>query len=166
MRAIVEQLFDFARLDKLGNLPLARTRFDLGELAHRVIEEAELASSRTDIQVRLEVQGSLLVEWDETRIAQVLANLVGNALQHGERSVLVRVEGRSREVMVDIANEGSSIPPDVLARIFEPFESAAGDRRHLGLGLFITREIVRAHGGRIDVRSGGGRTVFSLRLPR
>jgi PAS domain S-box-containing protein len=166
MRAIVDQLFDFARLDKLGNLPLARTPFDLGELAQRTVEEVELASSRIDVAVRVELHGGLRGEWDEARIAQVFSNLVGNALQHGERSVVVRVTGLNREVVIEVANEGPPIPPDLLGRIFEPFESSGDDRRHLGLGLFITREIVRAHGGQIEARSGAGRTLFSVRLPR
>jgi PAS domain S-box-containing protein len=165
MRAVVEQLFDYARLDRSGNLPLARTWIDLGEVARRVIEEAELASSRTDTRVALEVHGDVRGQWDEARVAQVVSNLAGNALQHGERNVLVRVTGREDEVRIDVANEGSPIPEDLRPRLFEPFESGASDGSHLGLGLYIAREIVRAHGGSIEVQSNGT-TVFAVRLPR
>ncbi len=166
MQAIVGQLFDFARLDHDGHLPLDRARVDVGELLERVVEETELASPRRDLAVRIQREGNLDVVCDETRIAQVFSNLVGNALQHGQRSVVVRAIGHEHEVVVEVANGGKRIPPEVLARIFDPFESTASDATHLGLGLFITREIARAHGGRIEARSDDESTTFVLTLPR
>jgi phosphoserine phosphatase RsbU/P len=78
--------------------------------------------------------------------------------------------GEPEAVVVEVANQGNPIPPEILPRIFDPFRrgeaARSGKGDGLGLGLFIARSLVSAHGGRLDVRSEGGETVFFLRLPR
>jgi two-component system sensor histidine kinase/response regulator len=110
--------------------------------------------------------------WDADRILQVFSNLVGNAVQHGsaEHGVNVFFDGSSADVVsVRIQNMGT-IPSELLPRLFEPM--AGGDRRRtnsrgLGLGLYITREILRAHGGEVQVATSDAEgTSFTLRLPR
>jgi signal transduction histidine kinase len=101
----------------------------------------------------------------------VLSNVVGNAVVHGapDRTVEVGWRGEGDAVVVEVANEGPPIPANELQTIFDPFHRATrgGGPAGLGLGLFIARAIVAAHGGRIDVRSAEGeRTVFTIRLPR
>ena len=109
----------------------------------------------------------------EVRLAQVVQNLVGNALQHTTEEVLVSVStrGEGDHVVLEVHNGGPPIPAEDLPRLFEPFKRGAtartGRGRSLGLGLYITSLIVEAHQGRIDVRSTEAEgTTFVVRLPR
>jgi hypothetical protein len=102
-----------------------------------------------------------------------LSNLLQNALtySHGGAPVILEVQGAQREICVQVKNQGAEIPAEALPTLFDPLSRGvmpdlAGGNTHLGLGLFIAREIVKAHRGEIHVRSGGGETVFSVRLPR
>jgi signal transduction histidine kinase len=103
-------------------------------------------------------------------LAQVMTNLLGNALTHGEDPIVASVVGDADAVTLRVVNHGPPIPPEVLAKIFEPFarasERRASSKPGLGLGLFIVSEIARAHGGTVDVRSTADETVFLVRLPR
>jgi signal transduction histidine kinase len=110
--------------------------------------------------------------WDADRLSQVFSNLLANAVQYGTLShgVTIEVDGRSSEdVRVQITNMGE-VPPRILPRLFEPM--AGGQRRRdrsqgLGLGLYITREIVHAHGGEIAVQSDpASGTTMTVVLPR
>jgi signal transduction histidine kinase len=134
----------------------------------------ELQVSNPNRELILDTEGSCWGEWDPDRLAQAVGNLVGNAVQHGSPGTPVRVALRSSpdQVVLEISNFGPPIPADVLPRIFEPFsrgEQGPGQRSQgLGLGLYIVRAILDAHGGSIDVRSteGEGTTTFTVRLPR
>ena len=109
--------------------------------------------------------------WDGDRLGRVASNLIGNALHHGRRGepVVVELDGqRADGVALRVKNRGE-IPPELLEQVWEPFYSGrshAARGAGLGLGLYIVREIVRAHGGRADVHSGGDLTVFEIWLPR
>ena len=109
--------------------------------------------------------------WDEFRIEQVLTNLLTNALRYGGgKPVAVEVAaGAGGRVRMSVRDRGIGIAPQDQARIFEQFERTDDSRRHaagLGLGLFITREIVRAHGGAITVESRPGKgSCFEVTLP-
>ncbi|MFL5303478.1 MAG: ATP-binding protein [Anaeromyxobacteraceae bacterium] len=167
MSRMIEQLLDVTRI-RLGNgLPVARAEMDLAEVARQAIAEAERANP--DRRFVVDVRGATQGSWDHDRLAQVLSNLLGNAVQHGPPSspVTLTLDGTAREsVTLRVHNEGTPIPPDRLASLFDAFN--AGDRsRGLGLGLYITREIVVAHGGSVDVAStAGGGTAFVITLPR
>src|SRR5262249_51175422 len=122
-------------------------------------------------RVEVATTGSLHGRWDGDRLAQVISNLAGNALEHGEpRSpVIVELDGRHpHAVSIRVENRGE-IAPDVLPVLFDPFRGL-GQRneraRGLGLGLYISKEIVTAHRGRIDVMSREGETCFEIELPK
>src|SRR5206468_1205722 len=119
----------------------------------------------------IELEASLVeLEADPDRLGQVASNLISNALKHspdGSR-VQVRVWARENDVELMVRNKGEPIPLDKQEVIFEPFVQF-GDkskRDGLGLGLYISREIVRAHGGALQVKSSPEETVFIARLPR
>jgi signal transduction histidine kinase len=140
---------------------------DLVPLVRRAV--AELAAVHPTREIRLAVPEEVAVSADPDRLGQVLTNLVGNALQHSPPAarVSVEVEEDSGAVAIGVHNEGPPIEADLLPEIFEPFHRGhGGEGGSLGLGLFIVREVVRAHGGEVTVRSRAGEgTTFTVRLP-
>jgi signal transduction histidine kinase len=172
MDRITRDLVDYTEVRVGRTMGVVRRPCDLAEIASRVSEEVDLALPGHGIVVSGEGDGR--GEWDAARIAQALVNLLENAVRHAPPGVPVRLrwQGRSDDVLVAVENEGTPIHPDLLGRVFEAFWRGGGPRtaeahRGLGLGLFIVREIARAHGGTVEARSGPGEpTVFTLRLPR
>jgi signal transduction histidine kinase len=120
--------------------------------------------------VRVEVDPALAVRADRVRIEQVLVNLLGNAAKYAAGgAVVVRARGDGAAVEVEVEDAGPGIAPEAQERIFRRFERAVADRHvsGLGLGLYIGREIARAHGGDLSVRSAPGRgATFVLRFLR
>jgi signal transduction histidine kinase len=169
MARMIDQLLDFTRIRVGGGLALAPTRLDLDELLYKIKDELEAANP--DRSIVIEVAGSALGEWDHDRLLQVFSNLMGNALHHssGADPVHIRCDGSvPTHVDVSVHNDGV-VPSEVLPVMFEPFRGNARYQRTrgLGLGLFITQQIVAAHGGTIDVASTAQRgTTFHLVLPR
>jgi two-component system sensor histidine kinase/response regulator len=169
MARLIADLLDFARAKSGGGIPIARRATHLGELSAPLVEEHRLVNRERRID--FEHSGDMRGTWDEDRLAQVVGNLVGNAIQHGRKdeTILLKLDGSSPgEVLLSVEN-GGEIPAAIAPRLFEPF--ATGSRadeggRGLGLGLFIVRQIARAHGGEVTARSSGGRTSISVRLPR
>ncbi|WP_437715219.1 ATP-binding protein [Sorangium sp. So ce448] len=132
-------------------------------------------ATRAGVPIRLDLRGSGAGLWDPERIAQMVTNLVQNAVDHAEPGSAVRVAIRPRggDVLIEVHNEGPEIAPERLATLFEPWQQAspaegrASAGRGLGLGLFIAHQIARAHGGVIEVASQAERgTTFTARLPR
>jgi PAS domain S-box-containing protein len=166
MHRMIELLVDWVRVVQLGGFPLRRERLDLGELARTIGDEQ--AAANPGRAVATSVEGEVAGSWDEARIAQALGNLIGNACQHGTGRVEVAVEGTADAVELRVKNQGDPIPPELLPRIFEPFQQGGAGRTGggLGLGLFITKQIARAHGGDLFVTSSPEGTCFTLRLPR
>lgn len=170
MERIIDVLLDYTRARGGQPIPLRRRTIDVAELCRAAVDESVAAHGGRE--VRLRGEGSATVEWDPDRLAQVLSNLLGNAIEHGAPEAPVELVWRAgrEEVELEVSNEGTPIPPDLLPRLFEPFRRAAGDGANghdgLGLGLFIARAIVIAHGGTIEARSASERTCFTVRLPR
>ncbi len=169
MARMIDQLLDFTRIRVGGGLALAPTRFDLEELLCKVKDELEAANPERSVVV--DVEGNAAGEWDHDRLLQVFSNLVGNALHHGrhDQPVKVRCDGRPPKHLKISVHNGGGVPPEVLPVMFEPFRGNARYQRTrgLGLGLFITQQIVAAHGGTIDVASDAAAgTTFRLVLPR
>jgi signal transduction histidine kinase len=169
MARMIDQLLDFTRIRVGGGLALAPTRFDLEELLCKVKDELEAANPERSITV--DVEGNATGEWDHDRLLQVFSNLVGNALHHGrgDQPVKVRCNGRSAKHLGVTVHNAGCVPAEVLPVLFEPFRGNARYQRTrgLGLGLFITQQIVVAHGGTIDVTSDeAAGTTFRLVLPR
>jgi PAS domain S-box-containing protein len=170
MEQMIATLLDFTRLRFRGAPALARENVDLEKLARTIIDELRAAYPTREIT--LAARGELRGRWDISRMGQVIANLVGNAITHGaaDAPVSVTMTSDNESVTIAVANRGPTIPSDALARLFEPFFQApnpgAARSRGLGLGLFIVRQIVEAHEGTITVESADDQTTFTVRLPR
>jgi signal transduction histidine kinase len=170
MQEMIDTLLDFTRLRFLGRFSVSPVPADLGEIARGAIDELRVV--RPDHPIELEVGGDARGEWDPARMAQVVSNLVGNAINHGERGAPVRVsvQGDAREVELEVHNSGSPIPPEVIPVLFQPFRRGILEDRSpwgLGLGLYIVEQIVAAHGGKVTVQSSANDgTTFTVRLPR
>ena len=153
-----------------GRLPCDRKDTDVFPIIRQVVDE--LDDANPDWSLRLQVTGDGRGHWDPDRLSQLFSNLVGNAIQHGvtEHGVEVRVDGASSDRMRVEIHNGGTVPPAARETLFEPLAAADGARTHargLGLGLFITHEIVRAHGGQITVDSDPAQgTTFVVDLPR
>jgi two-component system, sensor histidine kinase and response regulator len=165
------RMLDLSRARLGAGFVLSRRPTQLDVLVESVIQEHGTASPQCRIELQRE--GSLQGEWDADRLSQVISNLIGNALQHGEdrEPVGIELNGRSPEGVVMRVRNAGRIPDDVLPDVFDPFRS--GQRRRaeaegLGLGLYIVEQVVLAHGGRISVElpAGGRHTVFCVTLPR
>ena len=171
MKRMIEQILDLTRSRLGGGIPVVLQRTDVCDLVRRIVEELEAAHLGRTIQ--LTVRGEPRCWCDPDRLAQVVSNLVGNALQHSapDVPVAVLVERSGHEVRVVVHNGGPPIPADLLPVIFDPFRRSATAERDrplggLGLGLYISLQIARAHGGRIDVTSTDeAGTTFTLTLP-
>ncbi len=170
MARMIDQILDFTRIRLGKGLPIDPRPIDLADLCRHATDELE---GETDApRVRLEVRGDVGGTWDADRLAQLVSNLVGNALVHGTagQPVAIRLDGTAPdEVSLEVENAGT-IPRDLLPAMFEPFGASSGRRAAssgLGLGLHISRQIALAHGGAIDVASSDeGWTRFTVRLPR
>jgi signal transduction histidine kinase len=170
MNRMVDQLLDLTRARVGGGIPIEpRPGTDLSEVARVVIEELCLARAGAD--VRLDAEPEVRGAWDPDRLAQVVSNLVANALIHGIGPVDVRVRGADGVATLEVHNGGPPIPADLLPSVFDAFRRRFLKERTaqgpgLGLGLFISRQIVAQHGGQIEVRSSvSGGTTFAVRLP-
>ena len=167
---IIHDLLDFTRARLGGGLPAQCRALDFHALARQVMEE--LRAAHPERELSLEQHGDGQMFWDGDRVAQVLTNLVTNALHYSPPGTPVRVRTWSEagEGGLEVHNEGPPIAADVRARLFQPLQRGVegdGARRSVGLGLYIVEQLVRAHGGLIDVRSEEGEgTTFRVRLPR
>jgi sigma-B regulation protein RsbU (phosphoserine phosphatase) len=168
---LIGQLLDLTRSRLGGGIPIDPSRFDLNDLWRQIIEETELTSP--DRPLRVEVRGNLMVNWDRDRMYQLLGNLVGNAVQHGEprSSIELRIDGGEPEVVIEVVNRGDPIAPETLPSIFDAFRQGrtygTAGTQGLGLGLFIAQEIAHSHGGAITVTSSeSDGTTFRVHLPR
>lgn len=170
MVELIATLLDFSAARFGRSLPVTRVPCGLDETARAVVEELREASPGREIALRID--GDTHGTWDAARMAQTLSNLVGNALVHGEHGspVEVLLHGDAQHVTLRVRNQGTPIAAALMPVLFEPFrrgDDPGGQRRGLGLGLYIVREIVTAHGGDVDVQSTvENGTCFTVRLPR
>ena len=152
MERMIGDLLDLTQARLAGAIPITRGRTDLQQVCEDVMRE--IRTAHRDAVLRLETSGNLVGDWDADRLAQVVSNLFGNAIQHGGGTpvtLTAREEGDA--VTLAVHNGGAPIPPEALPFIFEPLargqaENATGSHS-IGLGLFIARAIVSAHGGEI-----------------
>lgn len=174
MRQIIHGIIDYTYAQRAEGLPVSvQDGADFHAVCQRVLQEFRvLHPTRTIVY---EAEGSSHGEWDEGRLAQVVQNLLGNALKFSPPDSPVNLrwsrlgDDARGDLVMTVHNEGAPIPADFLPNVFEPFQSARQDRTgsgSMGLGLFIVREIVRAHGGEVratsDAETG---TTFTVRLP-
>ena len=170
---ILDQLLDLTRARLGSGLRVIREKMDMAFVARLLVDETRAAHPERTFTV--DASGDTEGEWDRPRIGQVFSNLLGNAVQYGFKDlpINVTVSGEADEVVVSVHNDGVPIPQSVMVRIFDALvRSAEGEQAHLqsnnlGLGLYITKEIVSAHGGVIKVTSSEKEgTVFTVRFPR
>jgi signal transduction histidine kinase len=173
MRRLVDDLLDVSRIDRRGFVSLETTDFDLATEARDAVARTRREHAERHIEV--DAPDAAPVHADRDRIEQVLVNLLENAVKYSPEGGPIRLtlERRGGEVEVRVADHGIGIPSEHLDHVFERFYQADGDvgRRRfggLGLGLYISRAIVDAHGGRIWAAPNpdGTGSIFGFRIPR
>jgi hypothetical protein len=167
MTRIIRDLLDFSRVSASGSIPVELRTADVTRIVRRAI--AELQAIHPDREILLAPSPPVVARVDPERFAQVVSNLAGNAIQHGALGAPIRVgvEQGSAGVCVTFHNEGPAMAGDPEG-LFEPFRRGehAADAGSAGLGLYIVREVLRAHGGSVEVRSTeADGTTFTIRLP-
>jgi signal transduction histidine kinase len=171
-REIVINLFDLIRAHFGSGSPVIRTNMDIAFLGRKLVEE--MCAAHPERIIKLNTQGDVEGQWDKARIGQAPANLIGNAIQYGFKDlpITVSVKGLPTEVVLSVHNYGAPIPDDTIGTIFDSLTRGgggnAGDSEvHLGLGLYITKEIMTSHGGTIGVTSSErDGTTFNAHFPR
>jgi signal transduction histidine kinase len=168
--ALVSEIIDAVRIRLGKGMPVSLAPVDLADIVGQVV--SELQSAHPHKKIALDVKGDTQGSFDPGRLGQMTSNLVGNAIQHGEDAtpIAVKLTGTPEEVTLAVHNTGEPIPPDILPLVFDPLRrgktDAPSDGTSMGLGLFITREIVSAHHGHISVTSTERGTTFNVWLPK
>jgi signal transduction histidine kinase len=171
---IINDLLDVTHTRVSGGIPISCKRIDLRALLNDVIEDLRVSNPGREIVFDGAAGDAVMGEWDLDRLAQVVTNLVSNALQHGEPAAPVAVDFRATdgEVTFTVRNRGPVIPDDLLRVLFDPFRQGRHSQRRspgggLGLGLYIVDHIVRNHKGKISACSNAAEgTTFTVMLPR
>ena len=166
MRTLVDELTLLSRLD--AHRALEKTNVNLDSVAREVVDDARIVAEDRDITIRTD---RVVVSGDPARLAQVLRNLVGNAVQHTPAGTAVHVDVRQAgsEAIITVHDSGEGIPADDLPHLFERFWRAEPSRSRAtggsGLGLAIVASIVAAHDGAVRVASGPDGTTFTVSIP-
>jgi signal transduction histidine kinase len=166
---LVDSLLDVSRLSR-GRLELHPEALELGEVVRELVRRFETEARLAGVRLTVDAPHPVPGRWDRLRLEQVLTNLVSNALKYGRGApVDVRVRDQGEHASVEVQDRGIGIAPEDAQRIFERFERAVSSRHYggLGLGLFITRQLVEALGGHISLESHPGQgSTFTVLLPR
>lgn len=172
MSLLLDDLLVYSRISLNLDIPVSPVRMDL---AHTLEEEIELQRAAWPaFTIELLTEGLTQGVWDASRLKQVVGNLISNAAKYGDPGGVITVNlqgGDNDKVVFSVENSGPTIPARELDLLFEPLRRAAlgneeTERYSLGLGLFIVRQIVHAHAGKIAVTSGDGKTIFTVTVPR
>jgi signal transduction histidine kinase len=172
MKVLLDDLIDFNRTTLGLGIKIDPAEVDLAALLRDELEQ--LRGAHPSRQIKLEIRGDTRGLWDGVRLQQLVRNLVVNAISYGaaETPVQVVFTGDGADVAIEVKNSGPAIEKEPLNQIFDPLKRGlTQDNRDangagLGLGLYIVREVARAHGGEVTVRSDNGETVFAVHLPR
>jgi signal transduction histidine kinase len=168
LSGLIDELLDASRISA-GRLTLEPEECDLAALVREVADRAAEAAARAGCALRVAAEAPVRGHWDRLRIEQVVSNLLGNALKYGAgKPVEVQVQGGRDRARLAVRDAGIGIPIEDQARIFRRFERAVSSRNFggLGLGLWIVRQVVEAHGGTVRVESEPGQgATFIAELP-
>ncbi len=169
--ALIRDLLDFTQARLGSGIRIRPAPGDLVEIVNKAVQELAALNPARRVSVRASGGGAGL--WDADRVAQVVSNLVSNALVHGrpDSEVTVDLAVDAERAVLSVHNFGEPIPPELHASIFEPLRQGGrepgGGARNIGLGLYIVSKIAQAHGGRVDVvSSAAAGTTFRVELPR
>jgi signal transduction histidine kinase len=168
MSRMIQQILDFTRTRLGGGLELVFAPMDLREALVPIVEELRAAHPSATIQLQCP---TLRGAWDRDRLEQVFSNLIGNAVAHGDpdKPVTVTAGAEALRAWVQVHNEGPPIPQELQSALFDPFRMGERSSRSpagLGLGLYISNEVVHRHGGQIEIRSTAVEgTTFRVVLP-
>lgn len=164
---LLDELLDLTRLGA-GKLELQREKCDLASIVADVVSQMSAESARAGSSVSLHSREPIIGDFDPTRIGQIVTNLLSNAIKYGQgKPIDVLVQSQGEQSVISVRDNGAGIPPEQQPRIFERFQrgKAANHISGLGLGLYITKQLVRAHGGTISVESAVGKgSTFTVRL--
>jgi PAS domain S-box-containing protein len=165
---LVDRLLDVSRLSSM-EMQLELAEMDLGEVVRDAIARLEDAAADEDIHINLEATGPSIGRWDRSRIDQVITNLLANAIKYapGSRVVVSVAPAGSGFVRLAVKDDGPGVPPEAQERIFNQFERAASaNSPGMGLGLWIVKRVVAAHGGLVTLDSTPGQgACFTVTLP-
>lgn len=171
MKQLLDDLLDYSRASLELGISVTPALVDLAQVCE---EEVELQRAVwPGHAIELVTEGRTQGVWDAFRLKQVLGNLISNAAKYGDQAapIIVRLAGGDSAMVFSVENSGPTIAASAVPSLFEPMQRAAqgneeAERTSLGLGLFIVRQIVQAHGGTVSLSSGDGKTLFSLTLPQ
>jgi hypothetical protein len=170
MQKLLDDLIDFNRTELGLGISISPSSIDLGPVCAEELEQ--IRAAHADRVLELEISGDCRGSWDSSRIQQLLNNLVLNALHYGKPDGVIGivVRGSESDVRLSVANPGETIDVETLAHMFEPLrrgkDGVGSNTSGLGLGLYITSEIAKAHGGAIAADSKGNQTIFTVQLPK
>lgn len=168
LSGLLGELFDLSRL-RQRQLDLNFSSVDVCEVSREVVGRMQPVAAQFDSQIHVELCGSLVGWWDRTRLEQVLTNLLSNAIKYGAgKPIYLHVSHDNGTAVIAVRDEGIGIAKEDQARIFQRFERAVSANNYggLGLGLWISKEIVEGFGGSIFVESSPGKgATFIVRLP-
>ena len=168
LQGLLDDLVDFNRSNLGLGFSLSKNIVSLATVCASELES--IRAAHPECPIELAVVGNTEGHWDVRRMQQVISNLVENAISHGtpRAPVQVSLTGSDSDVQVQVTNHGTAIETEALRRMFEPLARGLhpGHPSGLGLGLFIVKQVATAHGGRIDARSEGGGTTFTVLLPK
>jgi PAS domain S-box-containing protein len=168
MKRMISELLDLTRGRLGGGIPIHPVPGDLRAVLRQGVEELEAAWPERTLSLKVE-PGRYEGTWDADRLVQVVSNLGGNALQYSpqESPVTFSLTDEGERVVLQVHNAGNPIPPEALPHLFNPFRRASSEGGGLGLGLYIVEQVVKGHGGHIDVASTAeAGTHFRVVLPR
>lgn len=171
MRVLLDDLLDFSRASLGLGIGIHRAPVDLAAACDEEVDL--LRAALPQVEIEYDTTGDTSGNFDGSRVREVLGNLVTNAARYGTSGSAIKVAlfGDANGVQLSVANSGLPIPNENINDLCEPLrrggqQDERADSANLGLGLFIVREIARAHGGEIQVNSTADTTVFAMVLPR
>jgi signal transduction histidine kinase len=171
MNKLLDDLLDYSRTALGMGIRIVRSEDDLCEALNEEIDL--LRAALPAVNIEFDAAGPVRGQIDVSRIREALSNLVTNAAKYGNQggNIHVKLSDDAEEIQLVVRNQGASLSSDSLTALFDPLqrghrESASGQQQSLGLGLFIVREIVMAHGGAVTASAAEDTTAFTMRFPR